>query len=120
MENKNNKCYICGKLTKRRKLCPGHYTKIRRYRQKLRAIELLGGKCNRCGWVGNIAGFEFHHLRDKESEIGNVANKSWSLIKKELEKCELLCSICHRIEHSNNEDTKFLEAVLLYKGLDLD
>lgn len=112
-------CLVCKKLKTKKWLCAGCYTKVRRYRQKLKAVALLGGRCERCGWTGNIAGFEFHHREsdNKQVTIGNVANKSWAVIKKELKKCELLCSCCHRIEHSNNEAPAFRAAVLKYQGL---
>jgi hypothetical protein len=111
-------CQICGKEDIPRWLCSGCYTKVRRYRQKTKAIKLMGGKCSRCGWAGNIAALEFHHIdgSTKELTIGNVANKSWDTIKHELAKCELLCSCCHRIEHSNNESEAFLAAIKLYQG----
>lgn len=115
-------CLVCAKQSTKKWLCPGCYTKVRRYRQKKRAVEMLGGKCCRCGWFGNIAGFEFHHVdgRTKETTIGNVANKSWEVVKNELKKCILLCATCHRIEHSNNEGEAFLVAVDKYQGAGLE
>jgi hypothetical protein len=100
------------------RLCGSCNTRIRRYRAKKAAVELLGGKCNRCGWKGKLAGFEFHHKdgKDKDFGIGNVANKNWEVIKKELKKCELLCAICHDIEHSGYESEDFLKEVERYKG----
>lgn len=111
-------CVICGKrIDSRRRKCGMCNTKIRRYRTKKSAVFFMGGKCNDCGWSGNISGFEFHHIRGvKEFEIGKVANKSWSAIKKELKKCELLCARCHRIKHSKYEDDVFLEEVEKYNG----
>lgn len=110
-------CYLCNRKTiARRRRCNSCNTKIRRIRTKNAAIEYLGGKCKRCGYDKHPAAMEFHHLRDKDFTIANVANKSWDVIKKELDKCELLCSNCHRIEHSNRTDAKFVEAAADYKG----
>jgi hypothetical protein len=111
-------CKLCGRVLKgsRRKRCNSCNTKIRRYRAKKAAVAYLGSKCNRCGWCGNIAGFDFHHRGDKDFNIGNVANKSWEIIKQELDKCELLCANCHRIEHSDNSSEAFLIEVNNYKG----
>ena len=82
---------------------------------------MLGGKCSECGWKGNIAAFEFHHKDDnKEFTISSCANKSWDVIKEELKKCTLLCSNCHRIEHSSNNDEEFIKEVYSYKGKHLD
>lgn len=79
---------------------------------------LLGGKCTRCGFNGDIASFEFHHKNSSEKDfaIGNVANKSWRVIKEEVSKCELLCSNCHRSHHSGEKDKAFIEEVRNYNG----
>jgi hypothetical protein len=82
---------------------------------------MLGGTCNRCGYDEHWAALEFHHCKgDKDFTIANVGNKCWELIKLELEKCELLCSNCHRIEHSDRDDPKFIEEVEKYKGKQLN
>jgi 5-methylcytosine-specific restriction endonuclease McrA len=82
-------------------------------RNTLRAIEYLGGECERCGYDEHPAALEFHHYSDdKNMTLGTVANKSWKkTVKPELENCSLLCSNCHRIEHSNRYDEDFVEAV---------
>lgn len=114
-EKKN--CCICFKIilvekNKNRTRCNTCNTNIRRYRAKKKAVEYKGGKCVKCGWTGNICSFDFHHLDPvkKDFTIGNrfAAGMSWDKVKKELDKCELLCAICHRIEHSNYNDPIFL------------
>jgi predicted HNH restriction endonuclease len=92
---------------------------VRRFRTKAAAIKYLGGKCEKCGWHGNQAAMQFHHLKEKHFTIGNVANKSWDVIKKEIEKCILLCANCHMIEHSSKNEDKFLREALNYKGRQL-
>lgn len=118
----SDKCLICDKQIKGRgKYCAACKTKIRRHLGKAKAINLLGGKCANCGLVANndnIAAFEFHHHdNNKEFTIGNIANRSWNVIKQEVMKCTLLCSNCHRIEHSNRNDVRFLLALQNYNGI---
>lgn len=114
---KKNHCKICQKPSGRRWLCAGHYTKVRRYRTKKRAVDLLGGACVRCGWNENIVALQFHHKNDdKEFSIANGANKSWERVKDEVAKCELLCANCHNIEHSNQDEHGFMEALAEYQG----
>ena len=96
--------------------CGSCNTKIRRFRAKAAAIEFLGGKCKKCGWKGDQAALQFHHLRGKDFTIGNVANKSWDSIKKEMQKCILLCANCHMIEHSSKLGDEFIKEALNYKG----
>lgn len=121
-KEKNKFCLLCGNSVennnRNRSHCGCCTTRIRRYRTKQRAVALLGGKCNKCGWMGNIAAFEFHHPNnDKEFNIGGTSNKSWKVLEPEILKCELLCSNCHRIEHSKyNKDEKFMNAVNNYKN----
>jgi len=46
-----------------------------------------------------------------------MANTKWEIVQKELDKCELLCSYCHRLEHSKYTNEKFLIEVEKYKGM---
>ena len=111
------KCLVCDK-TCEKNLCSTCNTNIRRCRVKQLAVEHLGGKCERCGWAGDLSGFDFHHKDPSEKDFNpsavHLANMSWEKAKKEINKCELLCAICHRKEHSNYDD--FKELVLKYKG----
>jgi hypothetical protein len=85
------------------KKCRIEYSVNRRRSDKTAAIEYLGGKCVDCGEDRNIpALYDFHHLdpSKKDFSIGKSALVFESL-KKELDKCILLCSNCHRIRHYN-------------------
>lgn len=76
-----------------------------RRRTKQRLVLHLGGKCSRCGWTGNNAGFDFHHLGDKDFGVSQAMShpKKYELLLSEVEKCVLLCATCHRLEHSGPE-----------------
>ena len=75
--------------------------KILRYVKKIKSINQLGGRCEICG-ENNIFKLTFHHknVNDKEFEFSSLGkDKRWSVLKKELEKCNLLCQNCHRELH---------------------
>ena len=61
---------------------------------------IWGGECSHCGYSKYVGALEFHHVDPKEKDFG-ISGKvlGWERIKKELEKCVLLCSNCHREEH---------------------
>ena len=107
-------CSICDseiKSNKRnRATCASCRTRIRRLKNKIKAVNLLGGKCVRCGFDEHLACMEFHHKNQSEKlfEVGRFINKSWDSIREEIKKCELLCSNCHRIEHSSRYDDERL------------
>jgi hypothetical protein len=102
-------CSLCpNKTIEGRQVCPTCWTKIRRYRTKKLAVALLGGKCKRCGFKGHHSIFDFHHRENKDFNIGSAANKSWTVIETELKKCDLLCSNCHRLEHSDTLSPEFI------------
>ena len=99
-------CKYCGKVISHRgNVCNTCISRIRRYNFKNQAVVYLGGKCSKCGYNAHLAALEFHHTdNNKEFSIGAKLNKKWESIVKELDKCILLCSNCHRIEHSKYED----------------
>lgn len=80
--------------------------------KKLRAIELLGGKCQKCNetkpWL-----LIFHHndSNEKEDCINSLKSYKWSIIKKEVLKCSLLCENCHRKLHKDdNKETEYYKS----------
>ena len=81
------------------------YVKLRRLKLKLLCAIFKGGKCAKCGYSACIAALDFHHKNsdNKGFAISNKSGSSWKTIKKEVEKCVLLCSNCHREEHFTNE-----------------
>lgn len=88
-------------IIKRDKQTP--YDKIKNWRQKIKEqlIEYKGGKCFSCGYNKCTAALEFHHLAPEEKDFG-IRHKIQSVekIKKEVDKCALLCSNCHREVHA--------------------
>jgi hypothetical protein len=74
--------------------------------RKVKLILLLGGFCVLCGMKydgKNGAAFDFHH-RDPAVKvfalnIPQLVNRAWKAIVVEAEKCDLVCSCCHRVEH---------------------
>lgn len=75
----------------------------RRRKVKLMAIEYKGNKCINCGYDKCVDALEFHH-RDPNEKDFSLSNKghcrSWKEVRKELDKCDLLCANCHRELHS--------------------
>ena len=58
--------------------------------------------CIDCGIKSNnYCIYDFHHVEDNKEFAISKTSKSFDSIKKELDKCILLCSNCHRIRHFN-------------------
>lgn len=79
---------------------------------KTQFIAIKGGKCERCGGLFHPSVYDFHHRDPSKKKfnlsIDRLANRATDLIMKELEKCSLLCSNCHREVHLFN-DLRFIE-----------
>lgn len=74
-------------------------TEHRRKRKKM-SVDYLGGKCSVCGYDKCVNALVFHHtdpLKKKFRISGKMV--SWEKMKKELDKCILLCSNCHAEIH---------------------
>lgn len=76
----------------------------RGFLRKIMLVNMLGGKCSECGYDKNLSAIDFHHLRDKTSQldIRNLSNSSLEWCLAEAKKCVLLCSNCHREQHNPN------------------
>lgn len=77
---------------------------ILRWAKKLKAVEILGKVCCKCG-CDDLRVMEFHHTdpTKKELAISTLRLLSWPKIQNEISKCVLLCSRCHFIEHYSTD-----------------
>lgn len=78
-----------------------------RQRIKIKAIAYKGGCCCKCGYNKCVRALQFHHVNrgEKEFSISGVS-RGWGTIKKELDKCVLLCANCHAEEHDDQQNHK--------------
>lgn len=85
------------------KSCLYTYQKNRWHQRKLDAIEYKGGVCLDCGQMPHPGAMQFHHDDPDEKEFAwNKGRlRAWVSVKKELDKCVLLCANCHAIRHSD-------------------
>lgn len=87
-------CY-CRKCASKIKL--RHSQKFKKH-----CVDYKGGECIRCGYKNCLAALEFHHRDPAEKEF-TVAKLNTAIltesIKKELDKCDLVCSNCHKELH---------------------
>jgi hypothetical protein len=76
----------------------------RRKKAKTMAIYYKGGKCQNpeCGYDRYVGALEFHHINGtKDFGISYKGHTmSWEKLRKELDKCVLFCSNCHREVHA--------------------
>ena len=52
--------------------------------------------CKDCGNSYEFYLMDFDHLNEKKFNMGHARNKGFDQVKKEIEKCEVLCCFCHR------------------------
>ena len=92
---KNNKSEI-SKVAKRRKKIKDWFND---YKFKL--------KCSKCG-ESHPATLDFHHKKEKSKGINFMTHWGYAkdTIKKEIDKCEVLCANCHRKLHHNLRNKK--------------
>lgn len=70
---------------------------------KIKAVELLGNKCNICGYNQCIRALDFHH-RDATTKEYNITHLRCypfygDKVQNELKKCDLLCKNCHKLHY---------------------
>ena len=100
-------CKSCMKIAYRkcRKQKHKHYRAVQLARENRNRDRFIDWKkeqsCMQCG-MNNYVCLELHHRDPKEKDIDvSDACRSWAWkrLAKELQKCDILCANCHRIEH---------------------
>lgn len=85
----------------------GQYTTSWRIRVKQKLLEYKGSRCEICGYSKDVPGaYDFHHLDPNTKEFGISSSKvlNFEKLKKEVDKCQLLCRNCHaEVHHKQNQ-----------------
>ena len=108
--NKPYNCVTCGESNskefygRRKIMCKKCDTKRvveLSHRNKQKAVDYKGGCCIECGYKKCLSALEFHHHGTlKDHNFTNCLLWKWERLKKEIDKCILLCSNCHREVHA--------------------
>ena len=71
-------------------------------KDKVRELKIeYGGKCSCCGYDKCFDALEFHHIDPKEKDFHLGRGRGFNIekIRKELDKCILVCRNCHTELH---------------------
>ena len=87
--------------TKKKKRKQQNQLKDKRQHLVLEEMQRRGDKCAKCGF-SDIRALDWHHL-DPNEKINSISEMvrdrvSMDKLQAELDKCELICANCHRIE----------------------
>ena len=98
----------------RRKYMVDHVNNHRKKRKK-ELVDYKGGCCEKCGYNKSMNALQFHHINpdEKDFTIGG-RNYSEERMKKEVDKCVLLCGNCHSEIHEEINDNGDSEFILDY------
>lgn len=80
--------------------------------KKIKLVEYKGGCCQNCGYKKSNSALEFHHINPIEKDF-TIAGKSYSYerLKKEADKCIMICSNCHIEIHEEIKNIGYSEIV---------
>lgn len=94
--------YRCGR-------CRSEHIAEHRRRLKRRLVQEAGGCCRLCGYDRCTSALQFHHVdpRAKEFHLSlRGVTRSLERLRREAEKCVLLCANCHEeVEHNHADLT---------------
>lgn len=75
----------------------------RRRKLKAMVVEYRGGHCVLCGYDRCPWALDLHHVDESRKEFGlsmDGMTRSWEKVRKEADKCVLVCANCHREVHA--------------------
>lgn len=77
-----------------------------RHRIKERAVYVMGGQCQCCGYNKCLRALHFHHINEatKLFQISDNVTRNWADVRTELKKCVLVCSNCHQEIHEGIQE----------------
>lgn len=83
-------------------ICNNERMRIKHQELRAKAVAYGGGKCTRCGYDRCSAALDFHHLEPEHKDFtpSRGYKRNWEVLKRELDKCILVCSNCHREIHA--------------------
>jgi hypothetical protein len=90
--------------------CSACFSKRIRLVRKDWCLEYMGQACCVCGYNRSRNSLQFHHLdpHKKDFKISSKPTVSYAILKKELNKCVLLCANCHGEVHAGMLSTEAL------------
>jgi len=111
-------CPICNKESPYNKndICSTCRAYYQRHIKKNEAIEILGGCCSSCGLTDKDC-LVFHHKdpSDKSFSLSECWHwQKWEVVKKEINKCKLLCCNCHAKLHKNETNWRLARLTEYY------
>jgi len=63
--------------------------------------------CFDCGGMFSPEAMDFDHVRgEKLFNVGDVFNHPWDEVRREMDKCDLVCACCHRLRTQVRRDKK--------------
>ena len=116
-EKKRSEKWRENNLEKSRKINMRSYKKYREkrtahlrqsYKERRKYIDdyKLSKGCSICNYNKYAVALVFHHNGNKEFNVSKIVLYSLKRLKKEMEKCEILCRNCHAILHEEERRKK--------------
>ena len=110
------RCQECWQKVETAARSPGgkHHEKVLAYKRKRmreakqKCVDYLGGKCVKCNYAKSLRALSLHHKirADKEFEMSTIKDHNWEKVKRELDKCILVCLNCHMEQEDEYESNK--------------
>mgnify|MGYP001571221786 CR=1 FL=1 len=92
-QKKSMKKWILKNPEQKRKM--GERVKLWQQNRKKLLVNLMGGKCEKCGYNKCLAALGFHHKDPTKKE----SSRDWQRKNFKIEENRLLCANCHMEEH---------------------
>jgi len=102
-------CKDCAVNVRNARYNQGARNKQRHRDKKWKMLQLVGGKCCRCGYNEFEAGLDFHHVDPTEKDITKFSNIGLEKAMAEVDKCVVLCRNCHTTLHAGEWSTTFIK-----------